>query len=318
MARHVLISSVKDEGPFILEWVAHHRVLGFDAIYVASNDCSDGSDQLLAALDEAGFIGHVPNTLQPGDIPQHEGYTKIRAAHPIDAADWLMMPDVDEFLNIHIGQHRVQDLTEHAGAADIISLCGRTFSDLPQTQWQPGPVTRLFPNALKKDHKANQAIKTLTRNPSRFKGIHNHHMVGFTGPKGPLDIYQAQNDSHSSFSPRMRVGDKLRHIPKEEIGHKIAQYNHYAVKTLDSFMLRRKRGRGAQPVSDQAIERHTFDYFSHRSGRGNPELSILRYAQETDQTLATMLAVPTVAAAHRACVDAYSAAIAALADQSSS
>lgn len=315
MARHVLISSVKDEGPFILEWVAHHRVLGFDAIYVASNDCSDGSDQLLAALDRAGFIGHVPNVLKPGDIPQHEGYVKIRAAHPIDTADWLMMLDVDEFLNIHIGQNRVQDLTDRAGDADIISLCGRTFSDLPQTAWEPGPVTRLFPNALKPDHKANQAIKTLTRNPARFKGIHNHHMVGYIGRKGPMDIYQTQDDSHSTLSPRVRVGEKLRHISKEDIGHKVAQYNHYAVKTLDSFLLRRKRGRGAQAVSDQAVERHTLDYFTQRSGSGAPEPSVLRYAEETDQMMADMLAVPEVAAAHQACIEGYGAAIAALADQ---
>lgn len=315
MAHHVLISSVKDEGPFILEWVAHHRVLGFDAIYVASNDCSDGSDQLLAALDGAGFIGHVPNVLKPDDIPQHEGYVKIRAAHPIDAADWLMVLDMDEFLNVHIGDHRVQDLTDRAGDADIISLCGRAFSDLPQTHWQPGPVTRAFPMALWAKHKANQAIKTLTRNPSRFKGIHNHHMVGFTAGDDPLDVYAAQTDSHFGLNPHGRYGPKLRHIEKEDIGHQVAQYNHYAVKTLDSFLLRRKRGNGALAVNDQKVDRYTFDYFSTRSGRGAPEPSILRYADETDRMMADMLANPAVAAAHQACIDGYGAAIAALADQ---
>ena len=66
--RHTLISSVKDEGPFLLEWVAHHLVLGFDRILIASNDCSDGTDRLLAALDGAGYVRHVPNKLKPGEI----------------------------------------------------------------------------------------------------------------------------------------------------------------------------------------------------------------------------------------------------------
>jgi hypothetical protein len=171
-ARHVLMSSLKNEGPFILEWVAHHRVVGFDAIYVASNDCSDGSDALLAALDRAGIIGHVPNEVAPGVIPQHAGYDRIRASHPIDRAEWLMMLDTDEFLNIHIGQNRVQDLTMRAGAADIIAVSARSFSDLPQTHWEPGPVTRAFPMALRLHHRANQSVKTLTRAPARFRGIH--------------------------------------------------------------------------------------------------------------------------------------------------
>lgn len=69
------MSSLKNEGPFILEWVAHHRVVGFDAIYVASNDCSDGSDALLAALDRAGIIGHVPNEVAPASSPNTRAMT---------------------------------------------------------------------------------------------------------------------------------------------------------------------------------------------------------------------------------------------------
>ncbi|MEO5614945.1 MAG: glycosyltransferase family 2 protein [Cypionkella sp.] len=53
--RHILISSVEDEGPFLLAWVAHHLVLGFARILIASIDCSDDSDRLLAAMDGVGY-----------------------------------------------------------------------------------------------------------------------------------------------------------------------------------------------------------------------------------------------------------------------
>ncbi|WP_156317411.1 hypothetical protein [Cypionkella psychrotolerans] len=36
--RHTLISSVKDEGPFLLEWVAHHLVLGGEPPKPATSD----------------------------------------------------------------------------------------------------------------------------------------------------------------------------------------------------------------------------------------------------------------------------------------
>ncbi len=302
------MSSLKNEGPFILEWVAHHRVVGFDAIYVASNDCSDGSDALLAALDRAGIMGHVPNEVAPGVIPQHAGYDRIRASHPIDRAEWLMMLDTDEFLNIHIGQNRVQDLTMRAGAADIIAVSARSFSDLPQTHWEPGPVTRAFPMALRPHHRANQSVKTLTRAPARFRGIHNHHMVGYRG-KASLQVFCAQDASTYPLEPGTPLGDKFRHIPKEQVGYDLAQYNHYPIKTLDSYLLRQARGRGAAPKSDAENARHTMEYFTLRAGRGQPEHSIRRYDPQVEAMIADLLADPQIAAAHNACEAAHAAAI---------
>ena len=34
---------MRDEGPYLLEWVAYHRLIGFTDIVVCSNDCVDGS-----------------------------------------------------------------------------------------------------------------------------------------------------------------------------------------------------------------------------------------------------------------------------------
>jgi hypothetical protein len=96
---------MKDEGPFVLEWAAHHLVLGFDRIVVATNDRRDGTDRLLDAMDRAGHMAHVPSRLAPGDVPQHAGYDAIRRAHGIDRAGWLMMLNADEFLNVHMGGH---------------------------------------------------------------------------------------------------------------------------------------------------------------------------------------------------------------------
>lgn len=308
----MLISCLKNEGPFILEWVAHHLGLGFDAIHIASNDCTDGSDQLLDALARAGVITHTPNPLQPGDIPQHAGYAKIRAAQPVNQADWLMMLDTDEFLNIHVGAHQVQDLTALAPDADIIRISARSFSNLPQTEWHPGPVTRAFPMAHPRRHRASQSVKTLTRAPSRFGGIHNHHLVGFRG-KAPLSVFCAQNGGRFDLPKGTPLGDRLRHIPKEEVGYKLAQYNHYAIKTLDSYLLRQARGRGASAGKiGEANDRHTLDYFLARAGMGSEERSIDRYGAATASCINALLADPAIAAAHRACEAAHAEAIAAL------
>jgi hypothetical protein len=306
--RHVLISSVKNEGPFLLEWVAHHLVLGFDRICVASNDCSDGSDRLLDALQAVGAIAHVPNPIVAGAIPQHAGYARIRAAYPMDPADWVMMLDADEFLNVHIGANRVQDLTARAGDADIIALSARCFSDHPQISWSPGPVTRAFVGALPARHWSNSAVKSLTRGTDRFRAFHNHHPVGFRGAGVPRVM---RGDGVAfDLTPGVPLWKELRLFPPEWIAHDLAQYNHYPIKTWDSFQLRQARGRGAVAQRTSENERHTEEYFRRRSGHAGQEPSILRYGAATDRMMVDLLRDRVVRAAHFACEAAHAAACA--------
>lgn len=311
MAGHVLISSVKNEGPFLLEWVAHHTVLGFDRIYIASNDCSDGSDDLLDALQGVGAIQHLRNVVEPGEIPQHVGYARMRARFPLDEADWLMTLDADEFLNVHTGSHKVQDLTATAPAdVDLIALSARTFSGEPQTRWEPGPVTLAFPVALPVRHWSNSAVKSLIRNPSRFRAFHNHHPVGFRGPGTPRVM--GGDGQVFDLTEGVPIWKELRVLQSEKISHQLAQYNHYAVKTWDSFMLRQARGRGAVAKSDEENQRHTEEYYRRRSGGGRPELSVLRYAGATDRLIRDLLRDPAVRAAQSHCEAAHAAACAAV------
>lgn len=286
--RHVLLSSMKDEGPFVLEWVAHHLVLGFDKIYVASNDCRDGTDRLLNALDQAGYITHVPNTLKEGDIPQHAGYVKIRKRHDIDTAEWLMMLDADEFLNVHVGENKVADLTERAAAdIDAIALNGMFFTSLPEVNWRPGRVCDQFVQRIAINHRANAALKTLTRHPARFRGIHNHHMVGYKG-EVPMQVLWGDG-TQTELDLETPLWKQLRNGAVKSVSHRLANYNHYGVKTYDSFRLRRDRGRGAVPEVNDEPARHTDHYFNERNKPDAEDHSIARYAPAVEAMLADML-----------------------------
>ena len=304
--RHILISSMKDEGPYILEWVAHHLVLGFDRICVASNDCSDGSERLLAALDRAGYLSHVPNVLAPGDIPQHAGYAAIRARAGIDATEWLMMLDADEFLNVHVGGNRVGDLTGQAGPdVDVIALNGMCFTGAPEVDWQPGRICPRFPCRLAVGHRANFVLKSLTRDPGRFKGIHNHSLVGFQGGR-VLRVMRGDGGSYD-LEPGVPLWKQLRHDGVRPVCHQLAQYNHYPIKTRDAFLLRRARGRGAVPETTPDTARHTDGYFIERSVSQGQDRSIGRYDAEVAALMADMLEDRAVRRRQRECDALYGA-----------
>ena len=56
MVRSLIVTTQKNEGAFLLEWLAHHKSIGFDDILVLSNDCSDGNDTMLDRLQDMGEL----------------------------------------------------------------------------------------------------------------------------------------------------------------------------------------------------------------------------------------------------------------------
>ena len=87
----------KNEGPYILEWIAFHRAVGVTRFFIADNASDDGSTELLAALDRAGIIRHIPFPGRPGEPPQLPAYVEILARFGAEA-DWIAFIDADEFL----------------------------------------------------------------------------------------------------------------------------------------------------------------------------------------------------------------------------
>lgn len=312
MPRHVLMSSMKDEGPFIVEYVAHHRVLGFDAIHIASNDCSDGTDILLDALAAQGVITHLNNVLKPGDWPMRAAYEKIRAKHHTDEADWVMVLDVDEFLFVDTGAGKVGDLTALAGPEiDIISLCALSFGTSEAETWHPGRVTEEFTLRLPENSGANAPIKSLSRGRGRWRAVHNHHPFGFRG-QGDIKVMRG-NGEVMAVPDDGKIWTHLRHMPKPLIAHGNAWYNHYAIKSINSYLMRQWRGRGGVRLGETPPERWDEAYWSRFAAANISDRRIIdRYGAEVAAEMARLLALPGVAEAQALAEARYAGLIAAI------
>jgi hypothetical protein len=132
---------MKNEGPFILEWIAYHRVIGFDKIIIGSNDCEDGSDKFLDVLAMEGIISHRPNPVASTEDPQHKLLVTVLDHYDVRASEWLMVMDVDEFLCINYGNGRLDPLLTHLGDADAVTFLWKTFGDAGLDLWN-GDLTR--------------------------------------------------------------------------------------------------------------------------------------------------------------------------------
>ena len=92
---------MKDEAPYLLEWYAHHLAIGFTKILVYTNDCVDGTVEMLKRLETLGFGYHRENIIKENAKPQPSAIRHAQNEGVVKASDWVILFDADEFLCIN-------------------------------------------------------------------------------------------------------------------------------------------------------------------------------------------------------------------------
>lgn len=238
--RTLLIATVKNEGLVLLEWVAWHRLIGFDDIVIAQNDSDDMTKEMLICLEEIGAVHFVENS-DPGDFKiqsNHQGRGYIRISNlPIYAAsDWAMTLDGDEFLSISTGDGTVADLIEKLGDdADQIHVHWHNIRSGGFTTYEDELVTTRFTQTFGEGH--------ITRVPNLFKTLYR------TNAFERACVHRPQPPN---LDPDRAVSASGVRIPREEMAPsgskdpgdgKYARIFHYRIRDAESFVLAKTRGR---------------------------------------------------------------------------
>lgn len=240
--RHLLVTTVKDEGPFILEWVAWHRLAGFDRLLVYQNGSTDLTQRSLKVMDQHGLIDYVPNDRGPSS-PQIRAYARA-SEHPAFAeAEWCLALDGDEFFVSHVGQGTVRELTDRIGDADAMLINWRNFGSSGHREMSDGLVTERFTRTVERHIVARHltGFKSLFRTAAYTRiGIHN---ARYPSKDDPISVNgSGLSDGHF---------ERLNWRCKDPGGMALAQINHYPIKDAASFLLKTLRGRGHQDDFDE-------------------------------------------------------------------
>lgn len=176
--RILIVTTMKDEGPFILEWLAYHRSIGVTDFLVYTNDCSDGTNEMFDLLQAKGYLEHRRNPYREvGLRPQHAAYHDASESEIAKNADWVICMDVDEYINIHVGDGTLHDLFDAIGEANMISMTWRLFGNAEIVNFEDKFITEQFlrsaPKFIRKPHQA-WGFKTMFRNSGAYKkfGVH--------------------------------------------------------------------------------------------------------------------------------------------------
>ena len=94
-----MVGTMCNDGPYILEWVAHYRLLGFRKIVIYTNDNIDGSDELLDALADNGVIVLVRTARQANVPPEAKAFNlALNLSSVLRDHEWALFVDSDEIL----------------------------------------------------------------------------------------------------------------------------------------------------------------------------------------------------------------------------
>lgn len=290
---HLAILCVRNEAAFLLEWLAHHRAIGFDDFLVFSNDCTDGTDLMLDRLAQMGLLTHVRNSgpYDKGGIQ----FTALKAAAnmaQVKQAEWILPLDVDEFVNIHTGDHTLAALHAALPDASAITLTWRLFGTSGQSRYQDTPIldtfTKCAPVVLHWPWRAAM-FKTLYRNDGTYKkpGVHR--------PRAP-DKTRLQEARWRDGSGRALPDPfKTKRIFSNygQDNYALAQLNHYPLGALESYVLKADRGRAVH-----ADDMLGLDYFVDRNFNTDTDTTIQSLAPQRAAERAALAEDATLASLH--------------------
>lgn len=293
---NVLFSAMRNEGPFLLDWIAYHRAIGFENIFIVTNDCTDGSESLLQKLDKAGIVVHIIQDVSPELGPQRSAVAIAEREGFLDEGDWGMFLDADEYLNIHIGDGRVQDLVTYLSVKGksgmlvnwrIFGAAGNQFfpgSYISEsfTRCEVEPLEASFKTFFQK----NALVSGFSARGHRCRLKPNVATVqDFVAGSG-ANVGSADNRrSRRRHALWVQAGESgYAKAAGNEVGFAIAQVNHYAVRDRCSFALKRLRGRGSIAANEveKTGPRHTDKYYRLYNRNEAEDRTILRWSDKTD------------------------------------
>lgn len=298
--RILIVTTMKNEGPFILEWLAYHRAIGVTDFLVYTNDCTDGTDTLFDVLARKGIVRHLPNPFRDSGLkPQHAAYFDAQKQPEAALADWIIPMDVDEYITIHVGEGTLQDLFDAVPDANMISMTWRLFGNSDIGPYDEGFTTEQFtssaPEFIRKPHQA-WGFKTM------FRPLGYYRKFGVHRPKGlrpeALHLINWVNGS-GKLQPdfMLRTGWRSTVL---NWGYELVTLNHYAVRSAESYLVKRDRGRVNHVDRDQGLS-----YWFRMNNNAEESTQIARMIPRQREEFDRLMADPEIAALHHACVAAH-------------
>jgi glycosyltransferase involved in cell wall biosynthesis len=243
-----IASIFKNEYEFVLEWLAFHRVIGFDHFIIADNESDDGTHELLTKLAGLGLVTVFDFPTSGARKPQLPAYSHILGARPRDI-DVLAFIDADEFILPMGGADSLLPLMEQLFApkdVSAVALNWATFGSSGHLFTEKGLVIERFTKSAVQTFGINHHYKSIVR-PDRVECFENPHHARLWWGR-----YVNTRGHDVVLHPKHGAGLSA------EVVWADARVNHYAVKSVEEFVLGKSR-KGSASLAGRVKHKTYFD-----------------------------------------------------------
>ena len=264
-----VVAILKDEGPYIKEWLDYHLLAGVDHFYLYNNDSSDNYEEIIAPYVEANL---VTSTNISGKLSLRPAYIDAIKRFKFQSR-YMAFIDLDEFIypKLTLGGcivDVVDEILSHDPNAAGLSIHWQEFGSngLEKADYSRGVLERFTKRARKDfcdkytDSKGNihnlgnMHLKVIA-NPRFIKQTGSPHYANyFTG-------FYSVNERNTPLAPN--------NFSYPIVADKIA-VNHYRCKSKEEFQDKLRRGSATNyPINDEL--------FIHFDNNDEFDDSILKY-----------------------------------------
>ncbi|HYZ64168.1 MAG TPA: glycosyltransferase family 2 protein [Acetobacteraceae bacterium] len=249
MTRTAACVIVKNEARDILEWLAYHSLLGFDALIVFDNDSTDATGIIVQKAMRRFPIHYWP--WHRSDPESQTGAYEEACRHFRDEFDWIGFYDADEFLVLHQHESIAAFLAGFRPFA-AVAVNWAIFGANGHEDYHRGLVIESFTRRAPADFAPNRHVKSFVR-PAQVRRCPNPHFFAVDGaycdPAGaPVEWLRLMDGHELPLGLSARPPDYSR-----------CQLNHYFTRSRAHWAEKLRRG---YPEGGPVRRDEEFDFYN--------------------------------------------------------
>ena len=227
----------RNEAPYLLEWIAYHRAIGFDRFVLYDNGSTDGGADLIrnSPLAERVTVIHWPQ--RPGLLSAYRHFTDIFAP----AYDWAAFIEPDEFILPLDG--RLSDTLQRCAQASAVLVNWRVFGPAGHEEPPTGLVIENYDLRSEDLLPVNRHVKSIVRCADLLDVTQSPHEFRL---KGPVCNPLGQEVPNAALQPTPC--------------HQGLVINHYYTRSRREWL---GKVHGGEAAFDAAAPQYTEDVFDH-------------------------------------------------------
>ncbi len=212
---------VKNEAPYLREWIEFHKIVGVEHFYIYDNNSTDNTEELLKPYAKKGEITYTKWPQHPGQL---QAYQHCLNTHG-HKTKWLAYIDLDEFLH-PTKQDNLKKTLKKYEKHPALAVNWQIYASNGHQKNPKGLITENYTKKAPTNYNENRHIKSIIQPQHTIEPITPH---AFRYKKGECAVQEDHTEIRPTKSNHMgAMTDKVK--------VNVIRINHYSTMSRQEHL----------------------------------------------------------------------------------